>query len=64
MDLILIQKTYPPAVIKNEDRQIYFESLSRADRGSLTPFVEFIAKSLLDTQDIMIAELKKGKRNM
>ncbi len=61
MNLILMKKTYPPAVIKNEDRQIYLETLTLANRGNVAPFVEFVTKSLLDTQEMMIDELKKAK---
>ncbi|GAX62795.1 hypothetical protein SCALIN_C43_0051 [Candidatus Scalindua japonica] len=45
MNLILMKKTYPPAVIKNEESQIYLETLGMADRGDMASFVEFVTKS-------------------
>lgn len=57
MNLILMQKGYPPAIIKNEKRRHYIQSLMEADQGNLVPFVSFVAESLLVTQKVMIADL-------
>ncbi|MBD1366406.1 Fic family protein [Mucilaginibacter sp. ZT4R22] len=43
MNLILMQKGYPPVVIKMDDRTNYYSLLSRADNGDGWPFVEYIA---------------------
>ncbi|MBE2281525.1 MAG: Fic family protein [Ignavibacteriaceae bacterium] len=58
MNLILIQKGYPPAIIKNENRRKYIESLSQADKGNLNKFIEFIAESCIDTQKSVLENLR------
>jgi len=45
MNLLLMQKGYPPAIIKASDRLEYMESLERASVvGEVGSFVAFIAK--------------------
>lgn len=46
MNLLLIQKTYPLAVILKNDRKKYYQLLSKADKGNLAPFVNFIAQAV------------------
>jgi len=46
MNLILMQKGYPPVVIKMDDRQNYYSLLSRADNGENWPFMEYITDGL------------------
>jgi len=46
MNLILMQKGYPPVVIKMDDRQNYYALLSRADNGDGWPFIEYITEQL------------------
>lgn len=46
MNLLLIQKTYPLAIILKNDRKKYYQFLSKADKGNLSPFVNFIAQSV------------------
>jgi len=50
MNLILIKKGFPPAIIKNENRRKYIEALSEADKGNLNKFAEFVAEACIDTQ--------------
>lgn len=57
MNLILLKKGLPPAIIKNEKRRFYIESLASADKGELLPFVNFIADSCVETLEIMKREL-------
>lgn len=56
MNLILIDKKYPPAIIRREERRRYLETLSLADRGQVEPFVHFIAASLHHTQTTILNE--------
>ena len=64
MNTILMKKKHPPVVIKNENRQDYIESLIKADNGDLEPFITFIAQSLIETQELILNELKNiGKNN-
>jgi len=61
MNLILLRKQFPPAIIKIEDRKTYIESLSRADKGEFEPFIELITNSLIETQELILSEIKKFK---
>ncbi|KAA3597471.1 MAG: Fic family protein [Calditrichaeota bacterium] len=58
MNLILIKKGFQIAIIRNEERRKYLESLSKADKGNLAPFVEFVCSSLLQTQKIILQDLR------
>lgn len=60
MNTILMKKKYPPIVIKNENRQDYIESLIEADRGNLLPFIDFITQSLIETEELILNELKRA----
>ena len=57
MNLILLKKGLPPAIIKNEKRRFYIESLASADKGELLPFVNLIADSCVETLAMMRIEL-------
>mgnify|MGYP001449107857 CR=1 FL=1 len=57
MNLILIEKGFPPTIIKNQSRRKYIEALSEADRGNLNKFIEFIAESCIDTQNSILENL-------
>ncbi len=46
MNLILMKNSYPPAIIKMDDRQNYYALLSQADVNDSWPFVEYIAERL------------------
>ncbi len=58
MNLILIEKGFPPAIIKNENWRKYIEALSEVDKGNLNKFTEFIAESCIDTQKTVLDNLK------
>ena len=57
MNLILIQKGYPPAIVRMTKRRAYLNTLAKADKGEFLPFVEFISESLLDTQKLIWADM-------
>jgi Fic family protein len=46
MNLILLQRGYPPAVILNIDRKKYYRVLKEADRERFTDFFNFIGRSI------------------
>ncbi|MFH1291892.1 MAG: Fic family protein [bacterium] len=46
MNLLLMQKGYPPAVILKNDRKKYYSTLNEANMGRFEPFVLFIAQSV------------------
>lgn len=56
MNLVFIKKQYAPAIIKTEQRRAYLEALSVADAGNLGPFTELVARSLLNTQQIILED--------
>ncbi|MBF0450756.1 MAG: Fic family protein [Candidatus Magnetomorum sp.] len=57
MNLILMIKGYPPAVIRNEHRRHYLDALRNGDQGFFTPFIELVATCIIDTQKIIITDL-------
>ncbi len=46
MNLMLMRYHYPPTVIKQQDRGVYYLTLSQADTGDDEPFVQFIAENV------------------
>lgn len=46
MNLILMRRGFPPAVILKRDRYRYYRSLAAAHRGELKPFVNFCAQAV------------------
>ncbi len=46
MNLMLMQRHYPPTVTKQQDRGVYYLTLSQADAGDDEPFVQFIAENV------------------
>ncbi|HEY2582405.1 MAG TPA: Fic family protein [Mucilaginibacter sp.] len=60
MNLILMQKGYPPVVIKMDDRQNYYALLSRADNNDNWPFIEYIAKRLQSSLQLYLKAAQGG----
>lgn len=46
MNIILLHAGYPLVVILKNDRKKYYNTLSKADKGNLLPFIVFIAQSV------------------
>lgn len=61
MNTILIKKRFPPAIIAIEKRREYISAIVAADEEELTPFLTFIANSLLATQTSILNTFDKGK---
>lgn len=57
MNIILMQKGYPLAIILKGDRRKYYDALSKADKGDLGDFVSFIAKTVERSLDISLKAL-------
>lgn len=53
MNLILITKGYPVAIIKNKNRQKYLASLNQADTGDFYPFLKLTANALIETMELI-----------
>jgi len=62
MNLLFIKKHYAPAIIKTEQRRAYLEALSLSDAGNLGSFTELVARSLLNTQQIILQDLNETAR--
>ena len=54
MNLILMQKGLPPAIIKLKDRQDYYVALNNANAGNYDLLVDYVAHSLNDSLDIYL----------
>ncbi len=55
MNFILMKFGYPPVIIKTEDKANYFAALQLADAGNIQAFINYIAKNLVHSLQIMIA---------
>jgi Fic family protein len=64
MNLILVQKGYPPAIILKTDRKKYYQVLDQAHQGNFAPFVNFIARSVERSLNLYLDafEIKKTKK--
>ena len=58
MNLILMQKSYPPAVVKLKERTDYYAVLGQADKNEYVPLIEFIAESVSDSINIYLKAAK------
>ncbi|MDP9080134.1 MAG: Fic family protein [Bacteroidota bacterium] len=58
MNLILMQKGYPPVVIKMDDRLNYYSLLSQADNGNSWPFVEYVIRLVELSNKLYLRALK------
>lgn len=54
MNLILMKFGFPPVIIKTQDKENYFLSLRKADAGFIEDFIDYIAKNLLYSLELMI----------
>jgi len=58
MNFILMQKGYPPAIIKSEDKQNYFAALEQADSGEIEYFFNYICQQVILSLELMIKGAK------
>ena len=58
MNFILMQFGFPPVIIKTDDKANYFAALQMADAGNIEPFINYIAKNLVRSLEIMISGAK------
>jgi Fic family protein len=59
MNLILLKKHYPLAVIKIENRNAYITSLNKADKGDIHPFMACVSHAMIETQNVVLSEIKR-----
>jgi Fic family protein len=57
-NLILIQFNFPPIVFKTNEKNIYHFALQQADIGQMQPFIDFIARNVINSLELY---LKGGK---
>jgi len=57
MNLILMKQGFYPVVIKVEKKRHYLNALAEADKGDLTPFIQFINDELISTYNRIINDL-------
>jgi Fic family protein len=62
MNCILLKHGYPFAVVLRNDRGTYYRTLREADHGSLSPFVNFVARCVERSLNLYLAAL--GKRTV
>ena len=58
MNFILMLKGYPPAIIKTEDKDAYYNALQQADSGNLDFFFNYLCEQLIRSLEIMIKGTK------
>lgn len=63
MNLILMQKGFPPAVIKMDDRKNYYSLLSRADNNDTWAFVEYILERVQNSLNVYLKAINGGDIN-
>jgi len=62
MNIILMERGYPLAIILKNDRKRYYSDLVKADMGDLIPFVRFIARAVERSLDIYIKVLTPANK--
>ena len=58
MNLILLQHSFPPIVIKQNDRNNYYQVLRQADAGEYIPITEYMSDLLKHSLEIYISAAK------
>jgi Fic family protein len=58
MNFILMQKGYPPAIIKTGDKETYFAALQQADAGQLEYFFNYVCEQVNHSLELMIKGAK------
>ena len=61
MNIMLMQSGYPLVVILKNDRKKYYQTLEKADKGDLLPFVSFIAQAVERSLNIYLKTLMPGR---
>ncbi len=58
MNFILMQKGYPPAIIKSEDKEEYYNALQQADAGQIEYFFNYLCIQVVHSLELMIKGAK------
>ncbi|MBI5753772.1 Fic family protein [Candidatus Peregrinibacteria bacterium] len=62
MNVLLLQKGYPLAIILKNDRKRYYRVLQEADKNNYKPLVEFVAKAVERSLDIYLDALMPSSK--
>lgn len=62
MNVLLLQKGYPLAIILKNDRRRYYRVLQEADNNNCKPLVEFVAKAVERSLDMYLDVLAPSSR--
>ncbi|MBN1819392.1 MAG: Fic family protein [Prolixibacteraceae bacterium] len=54
MNFILMQLGFPPAIIKTENKEAYYNALEQADAGQLDYFFNYICEEVINSLDLML----------
>jgi len=54
MNFLLMQKAYPPAIIKSEEKNDYYIALQQADAGQLEFFFDYVCQQVIHSLELMI----------
>lgn len=57
MNVVLMRKGYPLAIILKNDRKKYYQVLQQADKDNYSPFVSFVAQAVERSLDIYLKTL-------
>ena len=57
MNLILLRAGYSPAIIRHENRTKYLSCINKANEGDLSHFIDFVARSLIQTLENTLDDL-------
>lgn len=60
MNLILLQQGYPMVIILKNDRQKYYRSLDKADRGNSSDIEKLVAQSVERSMNIYLKVIRSG----
>ena len=65
MNILLLQAGYPLVTILKNDRKKYYQTLSKADKNNLLPFIEFMAQAVERSLNIYLETIldSKSKNN-
>ncbi|GAA0853965.1 Fic family protein [Paenibacillus glucanolyticus] len=57
MNFILMKNGFPPAIIRNENREDYYAALEKADNGDLSLIIDLVAAEVKNNLDLMLSAL-------
>lgn len=59
MNLIIMKAGYPPIVIKNETKEDYYRTLTKADEGNLSDLLELCHNEMKNSLELMLDVIAK-----